>query len=277
MNKLNNTMWGFSRATAAERRLGRFLRSDEGHADAAAADADGAAAAAATDDAAGATDDGAVDKAADTAAEQAGGDDAEGTVIGDAKAPGQADPKDGEAAEGDADKDGDAEDVKPYDGLVPPEGFEALDADALAAATPLMRKFGVADDQAQDFINEAAPVIKSMIERGLAAAQEAQRQNHAEIERGWVAEMQSHPEFGGQNFEQSKTFVARALDSYFPAEFRQFLNESRLGQHPAMFEGLVKIGKEIAEDTVDIPGAAGQRGRGHPVYDDLFLPPEQRG
>src|SRR5690606_37545583 len=128
---------------------GRYLRSEDGHPDAApTVDAPAAPVADAP-----VVDAPAPDAPADT------------SILGDA---GAEKPVDAPAADADADKaegdgsegaEGEGEEVTPYTELAPPEGFEALDTEALAAATPLMRAFGVPDDKAQDFINQAAPII----------------------------------------------------------------------------------------------------------------------
>ena len=85
------------------------------------------------------------------AAETAATDTAPADTILGGKPEGEA-AKEGEpAADGEGDK-AEGDEPQPYADLTPPEGFEALDADALAAATPLMRKFGVADDLGHDLM-----------------------------------------------------------------------------------------------------------------------------
>lgn len=142
----SGSQW-LGRMSASERALGRYMRSEEGHADAPAP--------AVTPEAAPAAD---AAPAAEAAPEPT-------SILGDAVASGADDAAkgadDGSAADGDgaadaaagdpvADPEAAAVEAAPYEGLTPPEGFEALDTDAIAAATPLMRAFGVADDKAQD-------------------------------------------------------------------------------------------------------------------------------
>ena len=270
---MNRSIWGFSKASSRERAMGRFMRSDEGHGDAAIAGD------------AGTVEAGAGGAEAGNAAPEpeAGAVQEEGTVLGGASAEADAGAADGDGKpdDGAGDKpEGDAaapDFSKPYEGITAPEGFEGIDADALSAATPLMREFGVPDEKAQDFISKAAPIIQSMVERQLAAGTEAQTEARTQMEKGWVEQMRADPEYGGANFDKSVTLAAKAMDKFFPAEFRQLLDESRLGQHPAMLRGLANMGKMIADDDVVVPGSTEPKGKAHPLYGSEFLPPDQRG
>lgn len=270
---MNKSIWGFSKASSRERAMGRFMRSDEGHGDAAIAGDAGTVE----------TGDGGAGDGNDATQPDAGSVQDEGTVLGaalaeagdvDAGGDGKSDDGNGEKPEGDAA----APDFsKPYEGITAPEGFEGIDADALSAATPLMREFGVPDEKAQDFISKAAPIIQGMVERQLAASTEAQTEARTQMEKGWVEQMRADPEYGGANFDKSVTLAAKAMDKFFPADFRQLLDESRLGQHPAMLRGLAAMGKMIADDDVIVPGSTEPKGKAHPLYGSEFLPPEQRG
>lgn len=246
------------RMTPLERAMGRYLRSEDGHPAAPAEAAPDAPPAAVADPA-----------PAEPPADPAPAD----TILG-GKPEGEA-AKEGEPApEGEGDKvEGD--EPQPYADLTPPEGFEALDTDALAAATPLMRKFGVADDQAQDFINEAAPVIKGMLEKAAAAGAAAQEAQQNQIRADWANELKADKDFGGANYEKTVARAAAGLDKFFAPEFREFLNATGLGNHPEMVRGFAKIGEHFGEGEV-IVGEPGEGRKAHPLYDEAFLPPEQR-
>lgn len=58
----------------------------------------------------------------------------------------------------------------------------------------------------------------------------------------WEAEIRSSPDF-----RQDTEFSKRAIDRFGKAEFKQFLKESGLGSHPAMFRFTAAIGKVIGE------------------------------
>lgn len=272
--KTSGSRW-LGRMSPAERALGRYMRSEEGHADA-PAPAESAEAA--------------PDAVADPAPALEADADAPSSILGDAVASGAddaapvdgaADPVDAPAGEADAPKDGaeaaaesDAE-VTPYEGLTPPEGFEALDTDAIAEATPLMRAFGVPDDKAQDFINQAAPVIAGMVERAGKAAAEAQLQQQAALRTEWANTVKADPELGGANYEKTVAMSAIALDKFFDQETRDMLNVTGLGNNPGVVKGFAKMGAHFADGEI-VTGDPTPLTKAHPLYDDKFLPPEQR-
>jgi len=162
-----------------------------------------------------------------------------------------------------------------YEGLTPPEGFEALDTDAIAAATPLMRAFGVADDKAQDFINQAAPVITGMIERATTAAAAAQAEQQAALRTEWANTVKADPELGGAHFDKTVAMSAIALDKFFDQETRDMLNVTGLGNFPGVVKGFAKMGAHFAEGEI-VTGEPAPLKKSHPLYRDEFLPPEQR-
>ena len=260
------------RMSPAERALGRYMRDETGHADAPPAAAP-AEAAPAGDPA----------PAAEAAPEPT-------SILGDAVAGGADDAAKGAepaaAADGDgaaaeaagdpvADPEAAAVEATPYEGLTPPEGFEALDTDAIAAATPLMRAFGVADDKAQDFINQAAPVITGMIERATTAAAEAQAEQQAALRTEWANTVKADPELGGANYDKTVSMAAVALDKFFDEDTRKMLNITGLGNYPGVVKGWAKIGAHFAEGEI-VTGEPAPLTKAHPLYDDKFLPPEQR-
>lgn len=241
---LNRRLLG--RMSPLERVAGRFLRGPEGHVDAPAADA--------VEEITGG-DDPVVPAAGDAAAEDV-------SILADAASPGDGVAKDETPAEGAADEaeaasdDGANAEAAPYEGITAPEGYEAIDTEALAAATPLMRQFGVPDDQAQAFIDGAAPIITSMVEKGIAAANAAQVAAQVTEQRAWVEEVRADPEIGGANYDRTVALSAKALDQFFPGErgteFRDFLRATGLTNHPEMIRGFASIGAAISDGSIHI-------------------------
>lgn len=262
------------RMSTAERALGRYMRDETGHADAPPAAAPAEAAPDAVADSA---------PAAEAAPEPTSilGDAVAGRADDAAPVDGAALAGDAPAVEGDAPKDGaeaaaePAAEAAPYEGLTPPEGFEALDTDAIAAATPLMRAFGVADDKAQDFINQAAPVIAGMVERAGKAAADAQLQQQAALRTEWANTVKADPELGGALYDKTVAMSAIALDKFFDQETRDMFNVTGLGNHPGVVRGFAKMGAHFADGEI-VTGDPAPLTKAHPLYDDKFLPPEQR-
>ena len=112
------------------------------------------------------------------------------TTAGDAKA--------GDGGEGD-DKKGDGNDdvggaePKPYE-LHVPDGF-ALDTEMLDAATPLLQKYGVTNEDAQAL----ADLVTQKVQKELDGFHE----RNGEMVEEWKKKLVSDPEIGGKNLKQN--------------------------------------------------------------------------
>jgi hypothetical protein len=80
------------------------------------------------------------------------------------------------------------------------------------------------------------------------------RQRDAEaivaIRADWVNQTKSDPELGGANLDATLGVARKAVDAYGSDSFKQFLNESGLGNHPEVVRFMAKVGKTVAEDRV---------------------------
>lgn len=66
----------------------------------------------------------------------------------------------------------------------------------------------------------------------------------------WVNEVKADPEIGGAKFESTKTTIAKAIDSLGPelsVSFRQGLDATGAGNHPAIWKGLAKMAALLTE------------------------------
>ncbi len=67
---------------------------------------------------------------------------------------------------------------------------------------------------------------------------------------GWVTAVKADPEIGGAKFEPTKATIARAIDSLGPelsVAFRQGLDATGAGNHPAIWKGLAKMAALLTE------------------------------
>jgi len=202
----------------------------------------------------------------DAASSGATADDAAAGDAGEAVGDGAA----GEAGDG-AVADPDAPPA-PYEGLSAPEGT-ALDPADIEAATPLLRSFGVADDRAQEFLNGAAPVIGGIVERALSAASAQLETQRAETVRTWADQARADAEIGGARFDQTVASATLARDRLFSPEFKTFLDETGLGNHPEMIRGLAKAGAQLEQGSIH-RGEGGQQDRttAQKLYSEEFQP-----
>jgi hypothetical protein len=211
---------------------------------------------------------------------------AEPNLIGDAATGGADDAADGAGDAADADGDGAAADAgegevaeadadappPPYEGLTAPEGT-TLDPADIELATPLMRQFGVPDDQAQAFLDGAAPIIGQIVNRALDGVTASMAENRAEVTRGWVEEIKADPVIGGANYAKSMADVARFRDQFCDAKTVADLAESGYANNPGLVRAFAAAGAALAEGSIH-RGEGGQQERttAQKLYDSAFQP-----
>ncbi len=167
---------------------------------------------------------------------------------------------------------GAGDEVKPYEGLVAPEGTTLHDDD-MALAAPLMRKLGIEDGEAaQGFINDVTPIIAQITERVAQQTAEVLAANRAELTKSWLNDLRADPVLGGANYDRTLAEAARVRDQFFPEDFRAFLNESGLGNHKGLLAGFAKIAAATAEDQVHGGSHQSSPKPGENLYDPAYSP-----
>lgn len=207
-----------------------------------------------------------------------GNADGDGTILGDAaKADGNADGAEGEG-EGGSDEGGradegprltfgegeDAADIlgapEAYE-VSAPEGME-FDKAAFDAIEPVLRELNLSNDAAQAVVNAYAEKIIPMFEDRVRADGEAVG---ADMRRDWAA--QSEQQFDGKEgrptLKEAKalarqTFLKFGIGEIEGADgkkethpFLQLLDDSGIGNHPAMLSVMSMMGRALGEAAVD--------------------------
>lgn len=143
--------------------------------------------------------------------------------------------------------------------LTPPEGL-TLDAEAVAAATPVFRELGLSNAAA----NKLMPAAAQFAQR---VQDQANRQllSHVQAERkAWLDAARADPEIGGAKWGETIATAASALDRLGfgkGSAFRNLLDQSGLGNHPDMIRAFVKVGRAVAEDNDFVLGGGIPRNR----------------
>lgn len=174
--------------------------------------------------------------AADTAAVDAVATAEEATVLGSAA------PVDAEAPADVAD----APVIPEAYELVMPEGV-GLDAELLAEATPVFKEIGLTNETASKLMPFAARLIEktaATTQQKIVEAGDAQR-------KAWLDAAKAAGDIGGGNWGKTIGTAAKGLDAMgFVAgsPFRQFLEETGMGNHPDMIRIAAKLGELTGED-----------------------------
>lgn len=176
------------------------------------------------------------------------------TLIGDAGKPEGGDLKADEGAKPDEKPAVVAPET--YD-LKAPEG-SSFDVEAFKVAEPVLRDLNLTNDQAQKLVD----VYPKLMESAANAANQRTISEISAVRADWAKGTQADPELGGVNFEQTKAMAAKAMDRLEVGEdFRTFLNDTGLGNHPEMIRMLSRAGKAFSEDGFERGGQGGNKGR----------------
>lgn len=150
-----------------------------------------------------------------------------------------------------------------YQPFTLPEGL-VIDEEALAKATPILRKHGLDQDSAQELVSLQAEITQTAVQAHHQALADA----HAQNLKDWAAQTKAHPEFGGKNLTAAKAQAAQAL-SLEPGA-RKVLVEYGLDRHPAVFALLARVGSKLSPDSL-VRDDAGAPDKVAPQRDaDLF-------
>jgi hypothetical protein len=179
--------------------------------------------------------------AAAAAADGSGGKPAGDTASADASAKADA------AKAGDAGKGGTPE---KYD-LKLPEGFEASDT-SLAEFTPVAKELGLNNEQAQKLVDLYGGRMKALVTQQQDAWQQ-------QVE-AWRKEAKDDPEIGGAKLDATVKNGQRVLKQFGDEALVKYLEDSRLGDHPALLRMLNRIGAAIREDAIIVPRPGGSDG-----------------
>lgn len=162
--------------------------------------------------------------------------------------PPQADkPQPGAEADKPAEGDKPAEEKKPegapekYD-FKAGEGVE-LDQEALKDFEPVARELNLTNEQAQKLVDAYSTKILPLVQKQQAEAWQKQTE-------GWAEAVKADKDIGGANLTSSISSAQRALEIFGDADLKQYLNETGLGNHPALVKAFVKVGKAMSEDKV---------------------------
>jgi hypothetical protein len=224
--------------------------------------------------------------AGDTGAAAAAGDQVTTTVLGGDPA---AAAKPGDSGQPAAKADGDA--AKPGEAKAPeaakpgakapatyefkmPEGVE-LDTKALEAFTPALREIDLPQDQAQKLVDVFAKV---RMDEATAFTEQLKDEKFALTQVGnvlaqstetWAAALKTDPEIGGKNYDTNVKTAQRAMARFGSPELKTLLNQTGLGNHPALLRAFLKVGHLVTEDTTDL-GAGGAPASRKPAEDVFY-------
>src|SRR6266404_6318394 len=158
-----------------------------------------------------------------------------------------------------------APEAVPFDAtkLQLPEGMKSDD--------PLFKSFTEAFGDTKLDTQARGQKLIDIYRDGVKAIQDRQRSIWNQTNDSWVAAVKADSEIGGAKFEPTKATIAKAIDSLGPelsVAFRQGLDATGAGNHPAIWKGLAKMAALLTEGG----HVAGNPPSGKPDLASAFFP-----
>lgn len=168
-----------------------------------------------------------------------------------------------------------------------PEGV-TVDTAALAALAPVAKEIGLSNEGmsrlAQVYTSDILPHVAQQMQADVEA-------QHVAIRKDWDAETRLHvaggkdkdgntiaplaikdkdgndvPAFDGKTLPEVQKVAARALDQLGGEGLRTFLDETGMGNHPALVLFAYRAGKAIKEDSFERGGTSGKPASREELY-----------
>lgn len=122
--------------------------------------------------------------------------------------------------------------------LTVPEGM-TVDQELLGAATPVLRELGLNDEQA----SKLAPLAAQVQERTISTLND----EYAALRADWSRQTKADPHLGGERWPETQRMLSVALQAGgADSEFRKVMNQSGIGDHPAVIRVFRRLGEKIA-------------------------------
>lgn len=131
-----------------------------------------------------------------------------------------------------------------YTDFAVPDGV-TLDPELTVEFKTIAKELGIKQESAQK-MTDIAVKLSQKIELHRA-------QQEAEKIEQWKLSSSQDKEFGGDKFQENLSIAKKTVDSFATDEFKKFINETGVGNHPEVIRLFYKIGLEISEDSF-IPG-----------------------
>ena len=145
--------------------------------------------------------------------------------------------------------------------LVMPEGWK-LDEEGLSELTPIMQGLKATNEQVQ--------AVADLYIKRFTAAREAQLAADSEMLAAWQNEIKTDPEIGGAALKENLAVVSKVLSKYAGPEFVEYMDKSNLGNYPPFVKAMVKMAKDLSDDSFITGGRGGGTG-GDPMKEAANL------
>ena len=123
-----------------------------------------------------------------------------------------------------------------------------MDEPTLGKFTEWAKANNLTQEAAQAAVDMASGMQKQAVEQMQAA--------FAEQSTKWAGDAKVDKEFGGDKFDENLAVAIKARDQFGTPELKQFLDASKLGNHPEVIRFFYRVGQSISQDGY-VPGRQG--------------------
>ena len=145
-------------------------------------------------------------------------------------------------------------DTESYAEFALPDGM-SVDGEMLAAFTPIAQELGLTQDQAQRLVD--------MYAERIGAAGDSQHTAWVDMQAQWQDEVRGDAEIGGGKLDESLALARHAVIELGrdagggrgdgANALLQALEDSGLGNHPAVIRAFARAGRLLADDNIILP------------------------
>jgi hypothetical protein len=122
-----------------------------------------------------------------------------------------------------------------------PEGYEAS-----PELVSTIKEVAKAKQLTAEEAGKLATSIAASHEKFIQSIMEKDKQT----KQGWIEEIKSDKDFGGAKLKESFETASKAMKRYGSAGLNKFFSETGLGSHPELVKFVIRVGRDIKEDTI---------------------------
>tara|TARA_R100001463_G_scaffold118046_1_gene173714 strand:- start:221 stop:856 length:636 start_codon:yes stop_codon:yes gene_type:complete len=102
-----------------------------------------------------------------------------------------------------------------------------------------------------NFTNEQAQALLNRDQKLVSSYQDKVQDEYKQTVEDWKAEAEKDKEIGGDSLDASVIYAKRALERFGSDKFAEALESTGFGNHPEIIRIFSKIGRSMADDTLD--------------------------
>lgn len=136
----------------------------------------------------------------------------------------------------------------------PPEKYELkIPKDSLLSQADIdkvssfAKEKGLSNDVAQTLLEQRSQAVADFHSGQLAALETRKTE--------WLESCKTDKEIGGEKFNENAELASRVINHYASEDLKKQLNETGLGNYPELVRMIARIGRDIGEDKLVLPGS----------------------